>query len=202
MKGHLRSVDGRFALRRVNQGEMGDGLQVWPNARSIPKNTKLLAFEIIEVFENVKEFDRYCEENDHVWALKFRRRHYVYDQFKSTAHLVNQLPKSQCNLKLMEPKTGDRRVFLNTGDRPIKGGSPLGIRYNSRMINKTIAAERKLRDQRRFSERLRSFPQTKTVAWMAGMRRTKEDRARLRREQTAAAREAAKRKREANKVTD
>ena len=70
------------------------------------------------------------------------------------------------------------------------------------MINKTIAAERKLRDQRRFSERLRSFPQTKTVAWMAGMRRTKEDRARLRREQTAAAREAAKRKREANKVTD
>ena len=56
--GHFPSEDGRFALRRVNQGEMGDGLQVWPNT-SIPKNTKLLAFEVIEVFDNKVEFENY-----------------------------------------------------------------------------------------------------------------------------------------------
>ena len=174
------SEDGRFPLRLVRQGEMGNGLSVWPNS-SVPPDTRLLAFDIIEVCENVKEFELYCDAHDQsqVWSLKLGRRYYVYDHTSSSAHLVNQLPRSKCNLVLKHPKDlKQRRIFLNSGARPIKGGTPLGVRYNSVTINKTIAAESKLRDQRRFCERLRSSSHTRT----SPARTAKQDNKRMRHE--------------------
>ena len=162
--GHFPSEDGRFALRRVNQGEMGDGLQVWPNT-SIPKNTKLLAFEVIEVFDNKDEFENYRAEHDPTWALKFGNNIYVYDHNESSAHLVNQLPPNKCNLVFKRPAgPTQRRIFLYSGDRPIKGGTPLGVRYGSIDINKRIAAELKLGRSRDYRAHLRSSPHIKMAA--------------------------------------
>ena len=165
----------RVALQCYKQH--GVGVRLWTGVK-VAKDTRLLSFKVDRIFTTKKQLDKFRAGRGETWAWKVRNRYFVYNHQASSGHLVNQLSRSACNLVLKEPKGKNPAFLYLTTSCDVAAGSPLGLRYNSRGINRIIEAEQqalseKKRDEERAVTRLggRTGPMAKPLAAKAEKKR-------------------------------